>query len=123
MSTRIAEVHFPFGEDLDECLFDPREAYPWVALADEWVMALEEQPHAVVTEWDSSDTVVSDPGGENEADEYVFFLRGGSDEDKLRTARQLAALEGMPGNAYVILTDDDSDEGVGTRVDLSTPAQ
>lgn len=113
---RIGEVHFPMDDPVPggEGLYGE---YPWVESGENFVEELEDDEAAEVTEWDVGGTWRRDAGdGWN----YVFYLTGTDRERVIDTARQLAALGGMPAGAYMLWnTSDPLELGVGTRVQLS----
>lgn len=59
--------------------------------------------------------------GEQDGDVYIFFIAAADERTLLRAASRVAALDGVPGGAFAMVTDDAAEEfGMGRRVDLPT---
>ncbi|MEW2121851.1 hypothetical protein AB0945_43435 [Streptomyces sp. NPDC005474] len=50
---------------------------------------------------------------------YVFFVTGAPEAARLAVASRVAALPGVPGGVFAVVTDEGAEEfGVGRRVEL-----
>ena len=106
MSNVVVEIHVPLAPAAD--VADGEYGYPWIDDVEERLAALEESGEAEVFD-----------DGEEDGDEYVFFVTGASEEQLLKAASVIASSEGVPGGMYAVVTSDGAEEfGTGKRVPL-----
>ncbi len=83
----------------------PSPPFPWIDRIEDFLADLEEGE-----EWDV---------GEEHDGAYVFFVTGAAEADLLAVASRVAALPGVPGGVFTVVTDEGAEEiGVGRRVEL-----
>ncbi|WP_327694740.1 hypothetical protein [Streptomyces sp. NBC_00459] len=99
----IVEIHVP----LEEGPVTPEGSrpFPWIDRVDDFLVNLEEAEE------------------HDESDEYegvhVFFVTGAPETVLLSVASRVAAMPGVPGGVFAVVTDEEAEEiGVGRRVEL-----
>ncbi|WBC12600.1 hypothetical protein O7600_15540 [Micromonospora sp. WMMA1998] len=106
MAGLIVEIHVPLvpgGRTADAYPF------PWIDDVEALLGDLEEQGEIEVID-----------EGEECDDVYVFAVGGADEAGLLAAASRVAALDGVPGGAFAVVTDDETDEiGQGRRVNLA----
>lgn len=109
MSSLVVEIHVPLTPVPD---VTPGEyAYPWILDVEDRLTELEDGGRLEVFD-----------DGEEDGEEYVFFITGASQEELLRAASRIATGTGVPAGAYAVLSSDDAEGlGLGERVDLPVP--
>jgi hypothetical protein len=96
----LVEIHVPIPEVGDPSV--------WIDAVEDFLVGLED--HGGFEVYDD---------GEQFGDVYVFFIAGGAEADLLSVASQVARLDGVPGGAFAMVTDDEAEEiGMGRRVSL-----
>lgn len=105
----VVEIHVPLkgvgGVQPD----DPKYEFGWIDVIEEF---LDDESS------DGTFEVYDD--GEEVGGAYVFFVAGAAEEVLLGVAAAVAALPGVPSDAFAVVTDDDSaDLGTGRHVTLS----
>ncbi|MGW0824211.1 hypothetical protein [Streptomyces sp. NPDC002845] len=109
MPTMVVEIHVPLTPAPN--LPDGASPYPWIDEVEDFLADLEDQ----------GDAEVFDDGEEHE-DTYVFFVTGAGEEELLAVASRVAALPGVPREAFAVVSDDEAEEfGLGRRVALPLP--
>lgn len=104
----VVEVHVPLVATPG--VAEGKYQYPWILRVDNLVHAMDARRGSGVREFDD---------GEEEDDEYVWFLTGRDQQAVLAAASKIAARSDVPAGAYAVITDEASvDLGQGTRVDL-----
>ncbi|MBT2438654.1 hypothetical protein J7E93_00625 [Streptomyces sp. ISL-36] len=109
MPTMVVEIHVPLSSapNLPEGAYP----YPWIEEVEDLLAGLEEQ----------GDVEVFDDG-EEEAEAYIFFITGASEEDLLALASRVATLPGVPTGSFAVVSSDEADEfGQGRQVTLPLP--
>ena len=102
----IVEIHVPLEEAPGTS--EGSYAYPWIDRVEDFLADLEEEGEA--EEYDD---------GEQCEGAYVFFITGAAEADLLAVASRVAALPGIPGGAFAVVSDAGAEEaGVGRRVEL-----
>lgn len=99
----IVEIHIP----LEEASGTPEGSYPfpWIDRVEDFLADLKE-----AEEYDK---------GEECDGAYVFFVTGAAEADLLAVASRVAALPGVPGGVFAVVTEEGAEEiGVGRRVEL-----
>ncbi|RVX43748.1 hypothetical protein EDD27_6442 [Nonomuraea polychroma] len=106
MAELLVEIHVPLRED--PRVSETDYPFPWIDAIEEFLVEMEEQK--AVGFFDD---------GEEFGDVYVFFTGGAEEDVLLRAASRVAALDGVPGGVFAMVTDDEAGEfGLGRRVDL-----
>ena len=108
MSELVIELHIPLLPAPG--LAGGGYEFPWIEDTQESVMILDLDDDGA-SEFDD---------GEESDDHYVFFLTGDDEDLVLAAAKRLALAPGVPGGAFLMVTDSDAEEfGLGRRVELS----
>ncbi|WP_084965966.1 hypothetical protein [Thermoactinospora rubra] len=106
MADTVVEIHVPLRETPDRS--ETSYPFPWIDAIEEFLTEAEEQGLAEVFD-----------DGEEFGDVYVFSITGAGEDRLLEIASRAAALDGVPGGAFAMVTDDEAEEfGLGRRVDL-----
>ncbi|WP_329277190.1 hypothetical protein [Streptomyces sp. NBC_01451] len=99
----IVEIHVPLGKV--SATPDGSHPFPWIDRVDDFLVNLEE-----AEEHDESDECEG---------AHVFFVTGVPEAVLLAVASRVAALPGVPGGAFAVVSDQEAEEiGVGRRVEL-----
>ncbi|WP_232838520.1 hypothetical protein [Streptomyces geranii] len=99
----VVEIHVP----LEEVPATPEGShpFPWIDRVDDFLADLEE-----AEDYDESDEYEG---------AHVFFVTGAPEAVLLAVASRVAALPGVPGGAFAVVSDQAAEEiGVGRRVEL-----
>lgn len=103
MAETLVEIHVPLTpSDVPEGKYP----FPWIDTVIEFLAELD---GSAGEEYDD---------GEEFADEYLFFVHAGSEQELISLARQVAQLPGVPSGVYARVTDTEAAMGGGRRVDL-----
>ena len=102
----LVEIHVPLTPA--EGLAPGEYPFPWIERIEDFIVELEDD--CGVESYDD---------GEEYGDVYVFFITGADEATLLTAASRVAALDGVPGGAFAMVTDDEAPEfGMGRRVEL-----
>jgi hypothetical protein len=105
VSELIVEIHVPLVRDPN---VGPREyPFPWIDDVNDFLAGLD---GSAGQEYDD---------GEEDGDEYLFFVSSAPEAQLIELARQVARLPRVPAGVYATVNTDDGDMGTGRRVDLS----
>ena len=109
--SQIVEIHVPLTPPPDPP--SGEYPYPWIEEVDEFLA--EQGDHGDIHTYDD---------GEEYEDYYVFSLRGGTEDEMLRLANQVADLPGVPEGVVAFVAEDESETfGRGRRVQLPYRSQ
>lgn len=99
----IVEIHIPLVETPG--IPEGSHPFPWIDRIDDFLVDLEEaEDYDESEEYDGA---------------HVFFVTGAPETVLLAVASRVAALPGVPGGAFAVVSDQEAEEiGVGRRVEL-----
>jgi len=106
VSDLVVEIHVPLLPAPNTA--EGEYQYPWIDTVMEYLLDLDGERGEMYDD------------GEEDGDEYLFFVSGAPEDDLLALAREVAALHDVPAGVYAMVTDTDAAEfGTGRRVDLA----
>ena len=101
----LVEIHVPLPTTDEVEAGEQEHPFVWIEEVEEFLAGLDELE------------IFDD--GEEYGEVYVFFIAGADERTLLGAASRAAVLQGVPGGAFAMVTDDAAEEfGMGRRVDL-----